>query len=53
MSMDSDNSTDTIDAKIGSLAPDFKLMASNDQEINLSSFRGKRNVVLFFVREFN
>ena len=53
MSIDFDNSVDTIDAKIGSLAPDFKLMASNDQEINLSSFRGKRNVVLFFVREFN
>ena len=51
--MDIDNSVDSIDTKIGSLASDFKLMASNDQEISLSSFRGKRNVVLFFVREFN
>jgi peroxiredoxin len=48
-----DNSVDTIDAKIGSVAPDFKLMASNDQEIALSGFRGKSNVILFFVREFN
>ena len=48
-----DNSVDTIDAKIGSFAPDFKLMASNDQKISLSSFRGKSNVILFFVREFN
>jgi len=53
MSTDFDNSVDTIDAKIGSLAPDFKLMASNNQEISLSSFRGKSNVVLFFIREFN
>jgi len=50
--MELDNSTDTIDAKIGSIAPDFKLMASNDQEISLSDFRGKNNVVLFFIREY-
>jgi peroxiredoxin len=37
---------------IGSLAPDFKLMASNGQEICLSDFRGKSNVVLFFIREY-
>ena len=48
-----ENSLDTIEARIGSLAPDFKLKASNDQEISLSDFRGKSNVVLFFVREFN
>jgi len=53
MNADFDNSNDTIDAKIGSLAPDFKLRASNDQRIMLSSFRGTKNVVLFFVREFN
>ena len=47
-----DNEVDTIDAKIGSIAPDFKLIASNDQEISLSSFRKKRNVILFFVREY-
>jgi len=51
MSAEFDNSTDTIDAKIGSLAPDFKLMATNGQEIALSDFRGKNNVVLFFIRE--
>ena len=53
MSTDFDNSADTIDAKIGSLAPDFKLSASNDQQISLSDFRGTKNVVLFFIREFN
>ena len=48
-----ENSLNTIEAKIGSVAPDFKLMASNDREISLSEFRGKHNVVLFFIREFN
>ncbi|MFN8413238.1 MAG: peroxiredoxin family protein [Anaerolineales bacterium] len=42
---------DSIDAKIGSFAPDFKLLATNGQEITLSEFRGKRNVILFFIRE--
>jgi len=53
MSTDFNNSVDTIDAKIGSYAPDFRLIASNNEEITLSSFRGKSNVVLFFIREFN
>ena len=43
---------DTIDTKIGSVASDFKLPATNGQEIALSDFRGRNNVVLFFVREF-
>jgi peroxiredoxin len=47
-----DNSVDSIDAKIGSMAPNFRLQASNGQEISLSDFRGKSNVVLFFVREY-
>lgn len=42
---------DSIDAKIGSLAPDFKLHATNGQEIALSDFRGKKNVIVFFIRE--
>ncbi len=44
---------DTIEAKIGSHAPDFHLPATNGREIGLSDFRNKSNVVLFFVREFN
>ncbi len=43
---------DTIDAKIGSHAPDFRLQAHTGQEISLSDFRGKSNVILFFVREY-
>ena len=45
-------SEDPIEAKIGSLAPDFRLTATNETEITLSDFRGKVNVILFFVREF-
>jgi peroxiredoxin len=51
MSTEIDNSADSIDAKIGSIAPNFKLMATNGQAIALSDFRGKKNVVLFFIRE--
>lgn len=42
---------DTIDAKIGSLAPNFSLLATNGHSISLTDFRGKSNVVLFFIRE--
>jgi peroxiredoxin len=42
---------ESIDAKIGSLAPNFKLLATNGQEIALSDFRGKSNVIVFFIRE--
>ena len=37
---------------IGSLAPDFKLKASNGKEIRLSDYRGRNHVILFFVREY-
>jgi cytochrome oxidase Cu insertion factor (SCO1/SenC/PrrC family) len=34
--------------KVGSVAPDFKLMDQNRKEVKLSDFRGKKNVVLAF-----
>ena len=52
MNTNVDDSVDSIYAKIGSIAPDFKLKATNGQEIALSDFRGQKNVVLFFIREF-
>lgn len=52
MNTNFDDSVDTVEAKIGSIAPDFKLTASNDQVISLSGFRKKNNVVLFFIREY-
>ncbi len=42
---------ESIEAKIGSIAPDFRLPATNGQDIALSDFRNKTNVVLFFIRE--
>jgi peroxiredoxin len=42
---------DSIEAKIGSPAPDFKLPATNGREIALTDFRGKKNVIVFFIRE--
>ena len=42
---------DSIEAKIGSAAPDFHLRATSGQDIALSDFQGKTNVILFFIRE--
>ncbi|MBK8619765.1 MAG: peroxiredoxin family protein [Anaerolineales bacterium] len=42
---------DSIEAKIGSFAPDFHLLATNGQKVSLSDFRGKSNVIMFFIRE--
>ena len=42
---------DSIEAKIGSLAPDFKLLATHGQNVALTDFRGKNNVIVFFIRE--
>jgi peroxiredoxin len=44
-------SLESLDAKIGSLAPDFRLQATNGKVTALSDFRGKSNVVVFFIRE--
>jgi peroxiredoxin len=38
-------------ATIGVMAPDFTLAGSSGQ-INLADYRGKQNVVLYFMREF-
>jgi len=38
--------------KIGSTAPDFCLPSSAGGEVCLSDFRGKSQIVLFFVREY-
>jgi len=42
---------DSLDAKIGSLAPNFTLLATNGKEISLKDFRDKTNVIVFFIRE--
>jgi peroxiredoxin len=44
-------SLESIEAKIGSIAPDFNLLATNGQNISLMDFRGKKNVIVFFIRE--
>lgn len=41
-----------FELQIGSPAPDFRLLASNNQQIGLEDYRDKANVVLFFVREY-
>ena len=39
--------------QVGDLAPDFTLPASTGQSISLASFRGKKNVVLYFYPKDN
>jgi len=34
--------------KVGDMAPDFTLRSTTGQDVKLSSFRGKSNVVLAF-----
>ena len=39
--------------KVGDVAPDFTLPDQNRKPVNLSDFRGKKNVILaFFVQAF-
>lgn len=38
--------------KVGDQAPDFKLFSSDKKEVNLSDYRGKNVVVLFFPMAF-
>ncbi|MFN8429717.1 MAG: redoxin domain-containing protein [Spirosomataceae bacterium] len=38
--------------QIGDIAPDFKLYSTEKQEVNLSSYKGKKVVVLFFPMAF-
>ncbi len=37
---------------IGSKAPDFELQANTGQVIRLEDYRGHKQVLLFFIREF-
>lgn len=41
-------SNELSDLKEGDIAPDFTLPSDNGENITLSSFRGKKNVVLYF-----
>jgi peroxiredoxin len=45
--MDTDPSSELT---IGDTAPDFRLPASAGREIALGDYRGRKHVVLFFVR---
>ena len=47
-----DGEEDLIEARIGTRAPDFRLPSADGREVGLADFRGRTNVVVFFVREF-
>lgn len=39
--------------KVGEKAPDFKLNASNGDQVSLEDYRGEKNVVLYFYPKDN
>lgn len=43
---------DTTEVNVGSLAPDFSLESNEETMVRLSEYRGRSNVVLYFMREF-
>lgn len=45
-------STNISEVEVGSVAPDFSLSTSDGKTIRLSDFKGKKHVVLYFMREF-
>ena len=45
-------STDAAEVELGSAAPDFSLESNDGSLIRLSEFKGQKNVVLYFMREF-
>lgn len=40
------------DLAVGDMAPDFRLPTGDGREVTLGEYRGRANVVLFFVRAF-
>ncbi len=40
------------EVRIGSPAPDFTLESNAGEEVTLSNYRGRKAVVLYFMREF-
>src|SRR5579859_1684924 len=47
-SQDTENTTNTTRVAVGDRAPDFALPNTSGENVRLSDFAGKRNVVLFF-----
>lgn len=41
-----------MDVDVGAQAPEFGLESGTGERINLSDYRGRQNLVLYFMREF-
>ncbi len=45
--------TDMLEPTVGARAIDFNLPASDGTQVSLAAYATKKNLYLFFVREFN
>ena len=45
-------SSDPSTVEVGSPAPDFSLESSDNTSVSPADYRGRRNVLLYFMREF-
>ena len=43
---------ESTDVAVGSLAPDFALESDSGTQVALSDYRGRINVLVYFMREF-
>jgi peroxiredoxin len=44
--------SDAAEVEVGSIAPDFSLESNSGTIVHLSDYRERKNVVLYFMREF-
>lgn len=45
-------SDESAEIEIGSVAPDFALESNEGKTVRLSDYKGRKNVILYFMREF-
>ena len=46
-------SSDPENVEVGSVAPDFSLESNRGKTVHLSDYKGRKFVVLYFMREFS
>jgi peroxiredoxin len=42
-----------VDVEVGTVSPDFSLESNRGNQVRLSDYRGRKIVILYFMRDFN